>query len=368
MSLSLEGQKEERKTDGFYGSDMLLVKEEGKGDDATKCYDDLEHNTVNQTPKKLGMKWFTFFTRVRPILTVIFTIIFGLASIESYKIILNVDLVGVGLFVLSLISVISYFVGALLQIVLFIKEKDENCSLLRWIRVVLIYDIANGAYGGVCQQLFQGNDIVIILIAAIIVVFFEYFIWYRLNMKYFKKRLNRSVYIHDAEEDILASQEGIKEIDMTYQKKKYCSKCGNIVDNETKKCSVCGRQYFNVKRYAKIIGCFIVIVGLLVSLGYNVIQTQRINRLAKENKQLRKEVDAEPDYVIPEDYYEYQDFWYDNKDKVEFYDDSVVFVLEGYGDYYYTYDEMMEVTQGKDFTYWAYNLENAKYLGYVPWK
>ena len=57
-----------------------------------------------------------------------------------------------------------------------------------------------------------------------------------------------------------------------------------------------------------------------------------------------------------------------NSNKAEFLDENIVFVLDGYGDYYYTYEQMREVTQGKDYTFWAYNTENAKYLGYRAWK
>ena len=57
-----------------------------------------------------------------------------------------------------------------------------------------------------------------------------------------------------------------------------------------------------------------------------------------------------------------------NSVKAEFLDENIVFVLDGYGDYYYTYEQMREVTQGKEYTYWAYNIENAKYLGYRAWK
>ena len=57
-----------------------------------------------------------------------------------------------------------------------------------------------------------------------------------------------------------------------------------------------------------------------------------------------------------------------NSRKIKFFDENVVFVLDGYGRYYYTYDQMAQVTQGKSFTYWAYNLEQAIELGYRAWK
>ena len=63
-----------------------------------------------------------------------------------------------------------------------------------------------------------------------------------------------------------------------------------------------------------------------------------------------------------------QVFFEDFSRKIKFFDENVVFVLDGYGRYYYTYDQMAQVTQGKSFTYWAYNLEQAIDLGYRAWK
>ena len=57
-----------------------------------------------------------------------------------------------------------------------------------------------------------------------------------------------------------------------------------------------------------------------------------------------------------------------NNEKINFYDKNVVFVIDGYGRYYYTYDQMEQVTQGTSFEYWAYNKEQAIDLGYKKWK
>lgn len=54
------------------------------------------------------------------------------------------------------------------------------------------------------------------------------------------------------------------------------------------------------------------------------------------------------------------------KDKTNFMDEHIVFVLDGYGSYYYTYDCMEEVTEGKEYSFWAYNKEQAISKGYKP--
>ena len=56
-------------------------------------------------------------------------------------------------------------------------------------------------------------------------------------------------------------------------------------------------------------------------------------------------------------------------EKLEFYDENIVFVIDGYGDYYYTYDQMMKVTKNDDYyEYWAYNKEQAIDLGYTAYR
>ena len=58
-----------------------------------------------------------------------------------------------------------------------------------------------------------------------------------------------------------------------------------------------------------------------------------------------------------------------NSAKIEFFDENIVFVIDGYGNYYYTYDQMEQVTQGIDeYSYWAYNKEQAISRGYRAWK
>ena len=45
-------------------------------------------------------------------------------------------------------------------------------------------------------------------------------------------------------------------------------------------------------------------------------------------------------------------------EKLEFIDDNIVFKIEGFGNYYYSYDCMMDKVDG-NFSYWAYNKDAA---------
>ena len=53
---------------------------------------------------------------------------------------------------------------------------------------------------------------------------------------------------------------------------------------------------------------------------------------------------------------------YDN-DKLQFFDDNIVFVIDGFDDYYYTYDCMMKKVSG-NYSYLAFNVDEAINKGY----
>lgn len=54
----------------------------------------------------------------------------------------------------------------------------------------------------------------------------------------------------------------------------------------------------------------------------------------------------------------------DEIEKANMLDENIVFVLQGYGNVYYTYDCVSKLTSGSEYTYWAYNKEAAKAQGY----
>jgi len=81
-----------------------------------------------------------------------------------------------------------------------------------------------------------------------------------------------------------------------------------------------------------------------------------INTLESQKKTLKKEKEELEEKIRK------------NNAKINFFDENVVFVIDGYGRYYYTYDQMEQVTQGTSFEYWAYNKEQAIDLGYKKWK
>ena len=53
------------------------------------------------------------------------------------------------------------------------------------------------------------------------------------------------------------------------KKDSFCKKCGSVIDPNTKKCSGCGKQYFNAKKTVPIV---LLSVLLVASIGLNVMQ------------------------------------------------------------------------------------------------
>ena len=96
------------------------------------------------------------------------------------------------------------------------------------------------------------------------------------------------------------------------------------------------------------------LVDYIDSLKYQIESSQSsYNSIKTKYETLRKE------HSDKELEYQSQDA------KIDFFDEHVVFVLDGYGNYYYTYDQMQQVTQGKSYSYWAYNKEAAISKGYI---
>ncbi len=64
-------------------------------------------------------------------------------------------------------------------------------------------------------------------------------------------------------------------------KTRYCSKCGSLIDNETKKCIGCGKQYLKgikINKYTITIGA--LSMAIFVSIIINIMQFNKIDDLS----------------------------------------------------------------------------------------
>lgn len=101
----------------------------------------------------------------------------------------------------------------------------------------------------------------------------------------------------------------------------------------------------------------VVIVGTLLTNGI-------ITKDDEPNNQ-NDNITNNSDYT-EENKQSFSEWTEEKKEKSDFLDECIVFVIDGFDDYYYTYDEMVYVTQKMDdYTFWAYNKEQAIALNYV---
>lgn len=132
-------------------------------------------------------------------------------------------------------------------------------------------------------------------------------------------------------------------------KRKYCSQCGGLINNKTKVCEGCGKQYFKVfssKIIVMIIIAILLVVSIVISLILHIQNTKlndRIEELEIENQQ-------------------YYNYWVESFEQIAFFDEFVVFVEDDGTNWYHKY-ECRRFT-GNDF--WAFNIDAAIIDGYKP--
>ena len=159
----------------------------------------------------------------------------------------------------------------------------------------------------------------------------------------------------------------------------YCSKCGSPVDPETKKCTGCGKQYFNIHKLVswKIIS-IILFICLCISFGYaqhwHSLFIYEKEEILSGNEHIHK-LDAELK--------EYKNLYSDQTDKIKdleeknekllgdfskasweafWYEQHAGICTPG-GNKYHTYD--CYHWKNSD-SFWIYNIEAAEQRGYEP--
>ena len=125
-----------------------------------------------------------------------------------------------------------------------------------------------------------------------------------------KKRIVDATYSEDVlfakQEDEIHKNEDLKsvsELKSDNKKKRYCIKCGSIIDNKSMKCTWCGKQYYNFMfsvKYNIIITIVIVVLSVTV---LSIQQMQKNNTYNEQTKQeqLEKIKSNNPDNIISYD-------------------------------------------------------------------
>ena len=367
----------------------------------------------NNSSEKLGMKWFKFFTKIRAYIGVVLGALLALSTFLQLA-----DYFKYGSFnsavVITIVQILCYVSSAIMLLILALKTDDYEKSVLRgeslfkYIKALLIYEVAYVEFCWVISKYYEGAETSLIVITSIMCFFMEFFIWYRPNIKYFKRRLMTTKMITNenepsyriADDDLYKSKEygnhiygkdimiqpdensasyipvhPEKTVQTQYQivtekpttgKVKFCSKCGGRIDNETKKCTGCGKQYFKGFKANKILTLVLILLLVLSGIlnvylyteGNKVAGLKREVEAVKADKKslndtvtrLRnqlKEAEAELDVCYQE---------------INFIDEFVVFVEDDGTNLYHKYQCSKFISDG----FWAFNVEAAIGNGYKP--
>lgn len=106
-----------------------------------------------------------------------------------------------------------------------------------------------------------------------------------------------------------------------------------------------------------------IIVGILL---INSVYQNNSNKEKKDETNYSNDNTVENNYTNNDDEQSFAEWSDENKEKSDFLDEYIVFIVEGFDDYYYTYDQMAHVTQQmEEYEFWAYNKEQAIALDYV---
>lgn len=132
-------------------------------------------------------------------------------------------------------------------------------------------------------------------------------------------------------------------------KRKYCSRCGKLVNHRTKKCTGCGKQYlkgFSIKDTLFIILSAALIASLIGNIHLYSLNTQ----INERNSELADQVVALKQKNRT------------NSEKVQFIDNYIVFVEDDGTNRYHKY----ECSKFIGNYFWAFNTESAVGNGYKP--
>lgn len=142
--------------------------------------------------RSMGTAWFTFYTKVRPVFSAL-VVISSLVSVVEYW---ELCLTHFSLLLVFALQLVQFAFCILVRI----KAYEDYDEFVRIVKPILLFEVLSIAFQlGVQMHYSNGYDWNVSALVAVLYIVIDYFLWYRLNMKYFLKRLIRAP--EDASDD-----------------------------------------------------------------------------------------------------------------------------------------------------------------------
>ena len=117
------------------------------------------------------MIWYFYFTKIRPWIQIL--LLFS----------------ALGDYLSDVIGLVCFSTELILELVLFFKSFNKSPSLLGFIKTYLIVNLFIGFYNVIVSGYYEQYDDLLALSTTLISFIIWYFLWYRLNVGYFRRRL-----------------------------------------------------------------------------------------------------------------------------------------------------------------------------------
>lgn len=258
--------------------------------------------------KKQGMKWFTFFTGIVPLISIL-ELIFAVIMLfnHEYKQ-KNFETI------LSSIYQISVYIEVIMTVVLFFLVRKKYKHTVGYINALLIVQSISIVYGTAIADYEINSSLYAVVLLTFMTAILVVGLWYLPNIKYFERR-------------------------------KWYFEKNNEPEDETKSLDKINLNVEKrISKREKIIMIVIIVISAIITPISAAI------------------IELDNDYLDS-----LKEKLYIAQEKADFLDENVVFIVEGDEVYYYTYDQVIQLPD-EEFSYWVCTDVEAEGLGYKKWQ
>ena len=256
--------------------------------------------------KKLGMKWFVFFTQIVPLISILELIIAIISLFDPEYRQANFGTIS------GLIFEVIMYIEVAMTVGLFFIVRKKSKFAITYINILLIIQSVGLIYATTAANMeIIKNTYAVALLVFMMNVLVTLF-WYFPNIKYFYRR-----------RWYLENKEIEEDKDVIHDNQEQVNKISKI------------EKSFMIA-FVSIAAITSLISAALIEAGDEILD------------------------AVKEEFYKAQE-------KADFLDENVVFIITDDDKYYYTYDQFMQLT-GDEILYWVCTDVEAQELGYKKWQ